>query len=229
MGINGGRSLAPVAVLGLLTFLAAGWKTPVQAQDSASSTEQGEAIVQRAVAFRAAHPRVRSRFEDVYRDRARTYEARMHGQFAMELPRAHVHLDGDTTREITLDATGVRVLVPLGEGEPPMLLAFALDQTPLPTILGVLDGTTPARDAFAIRRIVADGDDVVELRPREPLAVIDRLWLEIAADGAVTRALLVDAVGGSHRIVFMELDYPRRLSEAALTGRAPADAERVEP
>lgn len=186
------------------------------------------ALLDRALERLRSHPRVRGRFEHLYLDRARTMELRSEGRFAMELPRIGITMEGGEVRTIAIDATHASVLVPR-EGQAPLVLAFRLDTTPLPSLLAVLAGTTPAADLFTVRRVPAEPEVVLELRPIDPTAQVDRLWLQLDVDGEIASVLVVDALGGTHRIRITERSYPSRVAESALAPPFPADAIRVEP
>lgn len=208
-----------------LPVLASG--VPTLAQDVPAGDAM--AVLERTLAFARAHPRMRGRFEHVYRDRARTMELRSTGRFAIEAPRIGITMDGQDPHTIAIDETTARVLVPR-EGEAPLLLAFRIDTTPLPGILAVLAGTVAAADAFAVRAIEIDADDdVIELRPTDAGSQIDRIWLDVWSTGAIARVMVVDWRGATHRIVVTELTYPARLPASALAPAFPADALIVEP
>jgi len=180
------------------------------------------------LAFAQAHPRMRGRFDHVYLDRDRGPELRSTGRFAIELPRIGITMTGQDAHTIAIDATTARVLVPR-EGEAALLLAFRLETTPLPTLLAVIAGTTAILDAYTARKIPAEGDDVVELRPIDPTSQIDRIWIETNHDGAITRVMVVDWRGATHRVVLSETSYPARIPESALAPPFPGDAVIVEP
>lgn len=189
---------------------------------------EATAVLDRVLAFARAHPRMRGRFEHVYLDRGRTTELRSTGRFAIELPRIGMTIDGDDAHTIAIDETTARVLVPR-EGEAPLLLAFRLETTPLPPLLAVLAGTTSIGDAYAARRIAAEGGDVVELRPTDPSSQIDRIWIEAESSGAIARVMVVDWRGATHRVVLTETSYPARLPASALAPVFPEGAVTVEP
>jgi len=211
-------------VISLALVLASGVPTAAQQPGDEDAT----AVLDRMLGFARAHPRMRGRFEHVYLDRARTTELRSTGRFAIELPRIGITIDGDDAHTIAIDETTARVLVPR-EGEAPLLLAFRLDTTPLPPLLAVLAGTTALGDAYAARRIEAEGGDVVELRPTDPTSQIDRIWIEADGSGAIARVMVVDWRGATHRVVLTETSYPARIAASALAPTFPADAVTVEP
>jgi len=188
-------------------------------------------VLDRALAFLRAHPRVQGQFEHRYLDRDRTVDLRSRGRFALQLPQVGITFEGDDAAptRIAIDGTSARLLQPR-EGEAPLLLSFRLDTTPLPPLLAVLDGTTPLESAFAVRRIATDdGSDVVELRPTDAASQVDRIWLEVAATGAPTRLLVVDWRGATHRVTFERITTPARLPASLLAPTFPADAILVEP
>lgn len=225
--INSGR----LAKMGLFVILLAltlcAGARPTRAQDAASA--DATAVLDRVLAFAQAHPRMRGRFEHVYRDRGRTIELRSTGRFAIEGAQVGITMDGGDARTIAVDATTARVLVPR-EDAPPLLLAFRIDTTPLPAILAVLAGTTALTDAYTARAIEIDSDDdVVELRPTDAGSQIDRIWLDVWSTGAIARVLVVDWRGATHRVVVTEATYPSRIPASALAPAFPADAVVVEP
>ncbi len=207
-----------------LPVLASG--VPTRAQELAS--DEATTVLDRVLGFVRAHPRMRGRFEHVYRDRARTMELRSTGRFAIELPRIGLTLEGDDARTIAIDETTARVLVPR-EGEAPLLLAFRIDTTPLPPLLAMIAGTAPILDAYAVRSIPAEGGDVIELRPTDATSQVDRLWIEADGTGAIARVMIVDWRGAMHRVVLSELTYPSRIPASALAPTFPSDAVEVEP
>ena len=209
-----------------LTVLVLASGVPTQAQ--VETTDDATAVLDRMLAFTRAHPRMRGRFEHVYFDRARTMEVRSTGRFAIELPRIGITMSGGEAHTIAIDETTARVLVPR-DGEAPLLLAFRLETTPLPPLLAVIAGTTPIADTYAARRIPAEGDDVVELRPIDPSSQVDRVWIEANHDGAITRVMIVDWRGATHRVVLSETSYPAHLAASALSPAFPTDAVVVEP
>lgn len=220
---NQGSSVMVLALVVLASSV------PTRAQDTPSS--QATAVLDRALAFFRTHPRVQGRFAHRYLDRDRSVDLRSQGRFALQLPQIGITFDGDDTApsRIAVDATQARLLQPR-EGEAPLLLAFRLDTTPLPPLLAVLDGTTPLESAFAARRIATDdGTDVVELRPSDPTSQVDRIWLEVSANGAPTRLLVVDWRGATHRVTFDRITTPARLPASLLAPTFPADAILVEP
>jgi hypothetical protein len=226
--INSGHLVKTGAFVIFLALASLATGVPTRAQEVAPPSD-ATAVLERALAFARAHPRMRGRFDHVYRDRARTTELRSTGRFAIEAPRIGITMDGEDAHTVAIDETTARVLVPR-EGEAPLLLAFRIDTTPLPTILGVLAGTTPASDAFTVRAIELDADDdVIELRPTDAGSQIDRIWLDVWPTGAIARVLVVDWRGATHRVVVTELTYPSRLPASALAPTFPADAVVVEP
>lgn len=204
--------------------LAAGVPTLAQEVPDALATT----VLDRVLAFVRAHPRMRGRFEHVYFDRARTMELRSTGRFAIELPHIGLTMDGGDALAIAIDETTARVLVPR-EGEAPLLLAFRIDTTPLPPLLAVIAGTTALTDAYTARRIEAEGNDVIELRPTDASSQVDRIWIEVESSGAISRVMVVDWRGATHRVVLSELTYPARIPSSALTPTFPADAVILEP
>jgi hypothetical protein len=210
----------------LLALAVLASRVPTRAQDV--TRDQATSVLEHVLAFARAHPRMRGRFEHVYRDRARTMELRSTGRFAIELPHIGVTFDGDEVRSVAIDETTARVLVPR-EGESPLALAFRIDTTPLPPLLAVIAGTTPALDAYALRSIPAEGGDVIELRPTDPGAQVDRIWIEADANGTIERVMVVDWRGATHRVVLTEVTYPARIPASALAPPFPADAITVEP
>lgn len=207
-----------------LSVLASG--VPTRAQDV--TTDDATAVLDGVLGFLRAHPRVRGRFDHLYRDRSRQTELRSSGRFAIELPRIGITMDGGDAHTIAIDATTAHVLVPR-DGEADLLLAFRIDTTPLPMLLAVIAGTTQPTDAYAVRLIPAEGDHVLELRPNDPGSQVDRIWIESGASGAVTRIMVVDWRGATHRVVLTETSYPARIPESALAPVFPADAVTIEP
>ncbi len=209
-----------------LAVLASSVPTRAQEGDAPDAT----AVLDRALGFFRAHPRMQGHFAHRYLDRDRTVDLRTGGRFALQLPQIGITFEGDAApSRIAVDATSARVLQPR-EGEAPLLLSFRLDTTPLPPLLAVLDGTAPLESAFAARRIATDdGGDVVELRPIDPTSQVDRIWLEVASSGAPTRLLVVDWRGATHRVTFDAITTPARLPAGLLAPTFPADAILVEP
>lgn len=233
MGINGGsRAWIHVgSACGALAVLTAATAFPTRAETQATPevmvVDEAHALLDRALSFTRAHPRVRGRFQHTYIDRARSIELHNHGSFVVELPRARVEIDGDEARSISIDETFARVVVP--DGEEPLALSFRLDTTPLPSLFAALAGVTPVGELFTVRRVAAEGNAVLELRPIDPAALVDRIWLELADDGSITRFLVVDALGGAHRVVLDGVRYPRSLPDSAFTLDVPAGAIPIEP
>jgi hypothetical protein len=226
--INCGRTMKMGLGVILLAGVVLASGVPTRAQEV--TTGEATVVLDRILAFVRAHPRMRGRFEHAYRDRGRTVDVRATGRFAIELPRIGITMDGDGAHTIAVDETSARVLIPR-EGEAPLLLAFRIDTTPLPALLAVIAGTTPLADAYAARRIPTDRDegDVIELRPTDASSQVDRIWLEVDRDGAITRAMVIDWRGATHRIVLTETSYPARIPASALAPAFPADAVVVEP
>lgn len=224
--INTGR-LVKMGVVGILvTLLALASGVPTRAQEA--PRDQATIVLDRMLTYLRVHPRIRGRFEHLYLDRARDVELRATGRFAVELPRIGITFDGESAQRVAIDETAARVLVPR-EGEPPLLLAFRLDTTPLPSLLSVLAGTTPIEDAYAARRVPAEGGDVIELRPTDATSQVDRVWLELDGSGQIGRVMIVDWRGATHRVVLTETTYPARVPASALAPAFPADAILVEP
>lgn len=224
--INSGSLLKMGVFFFGVILLAHAFGVPGAAQDG--GVADATPVAERILSFLRAHPRIRGRFEHVYLDRARDVEVRSSGRFAVELPRIGVSFDGADGQRIAIDATTARVLWPQ-EGEPPLALSFRIDTTPLPALLAVVAGTTPLTDAYAVRRIEAEGGDVIELRPTDTTAQVDRLWIEADGSGAIGRVMVVDWRGVTHRIVISEVAYPARVPESALAPSFPTDAVVVEP
>jgi hypothetical protein len=231
MRINA-RSAAAVRVgaaivLAAWTFALTLVPARANAQTAAPIAGDGQALLDLALAFARAHPRARGRFEHTYLDRARTVVLHDRGTFVVALPRARVELQGDEPRSISVDATRALVLVP--DADAPLALSFRLETTPLPSLFAALGGETPITDLFTVRRVEADGNAVLELRPIDPAALVDRIWLELGSDGAITRFLIVDTLGGTHRIVLDGVRYPASIPDAAFALDVPPGAVSIEP
>ncbi len=212
--------------MSLLAFLSVGLAV-TEARTQAPAPDDAQALLDRAVAFARAHPRARGRFEHTYLDRGRTVALHGRGTFVVELPRARIELEGDDARSIAIDATFARVLVP--DGAEPLALSFRLAGTPLPSLLALLAGEPPRAEPFTLRRIDAPGAAVLELRPIDPTAMIDRLWIEVGDDASILRFLVVDTLGGTHRVVLDAVRYPARIPDAAFALDLPAGAIAIEP
>ncbi len=233
MGING--RIRPwkqlTFAIGVLAALGGPAISPrrVASQEVLASPPSDDALAlfDRMLAFARSHPRVRGRFTHTYLDRSRTIELHNHGTFTVELPRARIEMSGGEVRSIALDESFARVIVP--DGSEPLALSFRLDTTPLPLLFAALRGEAPLADLFSVRRIVADGDAVLELRPIDPAALVDRIWLELAHDGSITRFLVVDTLGGTHRVSLEDQRYPARIPDSLFTLELPPGVAPIEP
>jgi hypothetical protein len=212
----------------VISITLAGLTAVTSAAQDAAPARDAASVMERVLGFVRAHPRMRGHFDHFYLDRARTMELRSTGRFAIELPRIGITIDEGDAQRVAIDETTARVLVPQRD-EPALVLAFRIETTPLPALLAVITGTTPITDAYSLRTIDADENDVVELRPTEPGSQIDRLWLDVGPDGAIERVLIVDWRGAMHRVALTQIEYPRRIPETALAPTFPADAIVVEP
>lgn len=201
--------------------------SPLRAETQTTTSDDGVALAERVIGFLRMHPRMRGRFRHTYLDRSRSVRLENRGRFVVQLPRARVEIEGDEPRSIALDETFARVLVP--DAAEPLALSFRLDTTPLPSIFAALAGETPLAELYTVRRVEADGAAVLELRPIDPTALVDRMWLELADDGAPTRFLIVDTLGGTHRVVLEDVRYPASLPESAFALDVPAGATVIEP
>jgi hypothetical protein len=233
MGINAhsrgcihvGSAFLVAVALSATAFLPS--RAETQTTPATTELAQGAALLERAVLFSRAHPRIRGRFQHAYFDRGRTTELRNHGTFVVELPRARIEIDGEEARSIAIDETFAHVLVP--DGAAPLALSFRLETTPLPSLFALLTGALPVAELFTVRQVAAPGDAVLELRPVDPSALVDRIWLELASDGSITRFLVVDSLGGTHRVVLDGVRYPASIPAASFVLDVPASAVPVEP
>ncbi len=177
----------------------------------------------------------RARFEQRYFHRIQQREERSRGEIAVaRANRMRIDFERPTRRVVVSD--GTRLIAYEPEPSPGHYYEQQVDQDVLPVVLGLWMGTSNLETEFDARLLEhgATGfvGSVVELRPRQPIALYERVLLYVdrseARRGRVHRMMIIDHAGNTNRFDFRRQEENPRLPTSIFSFRPPAAAERIE-
>jgi chaperone LolA len=239
--VSGSRLKSWISLMigAILAVLAAGSPDAVSGQSVAVPQAPPDPleIVSEIHARYDATRSLRARFEQRYTHRLHQHEERWRGRLSIRRP-SKIRIDYERPRGRVVVSDGTTLIAFDPDPEPGIWWEQTVDQDSLPLVLGLLAGTSRVDAEHDVRVIDAASSgfvgSVIELRPRVPMPLVDRVLLYVdrgeAARGRIHRAMIVDPAGNTNR--FDLRDHDERgsaLAESLFTWRPPAVARRVEP
>lgn len=218
-------------ILGLVVKLRA---SPLAAQPEVSSDPATRVLVEIQSRYGALRA-FRAGFEQRYFHRVQGREERSRGQLAFaRANRMRIDYERPTRRVVVSD--GARLLAYEPEPSPGHYYEQPVDEDALPLVLGIWMGTSRLESEFDARLLdtapLGFVGSVVELRPRQAVALYERVLLYVdrndARRGRVHRMMILDHAGNTNRFDFRRQEENPRLPASLFTFRPPAAAERIE-
>ncbi|WP_053235330.1 LolA family protein [Sandaracinus amylolyticus] len=179
---------------------------------------------------------LRARFEQRFHHRLHERDDRWRGRIALQRP-GRLRIDYDVPRGRVLASDGTRIVSYEPEPAPGQYYEQAASEDAMPIALGLLMGVELPEGAVIARLVDARqtgfAGSVIELRPSEPVAQYERVWLYVdraeERRGRVHRVMIIDHAGNTNRFDLIDQVENPRLAESTFVFRPPASARRIEP